>query len=88
MAVQELQRHREDTESRLELARELNAGERERIAEIRAEIVELRKLIEAEAKPGAFERLVKDVETTAQALVMANTATDHVLTAQKPAISN
>ena len=86
--MRQLKRHRDETKSRLELARELNAGEAKTIAEIRAEIVGLRKLIEAKAKPSAFEPIIKEVEATAQALVTANTTTDHVLTAQKPAIGN
>jgi hypothetical protein len=86
--MRELKIHKDNVESRLELARELNFGEAEAIAEIRAEIVELKKLIEAHAQPSAFEPLIKEVEKTAQALVTANTTTNHVLTAIKPAIGD
>jgi hypothetical protein len=86
--MRELEKHKENIESRLELARELNAGDTKIVSRIRNEIAELRKLVEAKAKPSTLEPIVKEVEATAEALATAKTATNHVLTAQKLAIGD
>src|SRR5262245_37469988 len=79
--IRELEKHRKHVESRLELARELNAGESKAVAQICSELAELRKLIESKARPNALEPIVKEVEATAEALSTAKITTNHVLTA-------
>ena len=86
--IRELELHNEHIESRLELARELNTGDAKVVARICNEIAELRKLVEAKAKPSTLEPIVKEVQATADALATAKTTTNHVLTARKLAISD
>lgn len=89
--MRELSAYTEAVESRLQLARDLNAGERNTLASLRAEIDALRQLIEAQPKsrtrrPSEVETTLKVVNTSAATLAMANTTTDHVLTAENLAI--
>ena len=71
---------------RLQLARELNAGEAKAIAEIRTEVDGLRQLIKAKARQSRVEPIIKEVDASAATLAMTNSTTDHILTAQKLAI--
>ena len=73
-------------ESRLQLARELNAGEAKAIAEIRTEVDGLRQLIKAKARRSTVEPIIKEVDASAATLAMTNSTTDHALTAKELAI--
>jgi hypothetical protein len=82
----------EAIESRLQLARDLNTGEANTLAKLRTEIDALRQLIDAKLKsrtrkkPSEVEATLKEVDTSAATLAMANSTTDHVLTAEKLSI--
>jgi len=87
-----LSAHTEAIESRLQLARDLNAGEANTLAKLRTEIDALRQLIDAKLKsrtrkkPSDVETTLKEVDTSAATLAMANSTTEHVLTAEKLSI--
>ena len=94
-AERKLRRLRADTEaikSRLQLARDLNYGEANTLAKLRTEIDTLRQLIDAKLKsrtrkkPSEVETTLKEVDASAATLAMANSTTDHVLTAEKLSI--
>jgi hypothetical protein len=91
----------EAIESRLQLARDLNIGEANRLAELRTEIDGLRQLIKVKAKPQnenkntgskdkptLVEVALKEVNASAASLAMTNSATDHILTAETLAIGD
>jgi hypothetical protein len=84
--MRQLRAYTEAVDSRLQLARELNAGDAKAIAEIRAEVVGLRQLIKAKARRSRVEPIIEEVDASAAALAMTNRTTDHVLTAKKLAI--
>ena len=73
-------------ESRLQLARELNAREAKAIAEIRNEVDGLRQLIKAKARRSTVEPIIKEVDASAATLAMTNSTTDDALTAKELAI--
>ena len=81
-----LRAYTEAVESRLQLARELNAGEAKAIAEIRTEVDGLRQLIKAKARRSMVEPIIKEVDASAATLAMTNSTTDHVLTAKELAM--
>ena len=81
-----LRAYTEAVESRLQLARDLNAGEANAIAEIRAELDRLRRLIKARARRSSVEPIIKEVDASGATLAMANRTTNHVLTAKELAI--
>jgi len=87
-ALLRLRAHTEAVEARLELARELNAGEAKTIADIRKDIVELRTLLGTDSKPSSLEPLLADAEARANTLGTANRTTDHVLNAKNVAIGD
>jgi flagellar biosynthesis/type III secretory pathway M-ring protein FliF/YscJ len=76
----------EAVESRLQLAREANYGEAKTIAEFRTEIDGLRQLFGAGTEPSVVKPIIKEMDAWAAALATANRTTDHILTAEKPAI--
>jgi hypothetical protein len=80
--------HTEAVEARLELARELNAGEAKAIEDIRRDIVELRTLVGVDSKSSSLEQLLADAEARAETLGTANRTTDHVLNAKNVAIGD
>jgi len=82
----ELRAHADAIESRLQLATEANAGEAKTLDEILADIAELRQLIQVETEPSVVEPIIKEVDVSAAAQVMANRTTNHILTAEKLAI--
>ena len=84
----ELRAHSEVVDSRLQLAREANSGAAETIGEIQNQIHELRELIRVEKSPTVIEPIIKEVDASAATLVMANRTADHILTAERPAISD
>jgi hypothetical protein len=84
--MRQLRAYTEAVESRLQLARELNAGDAKAIAEIRAEVVGLRQLIKAKARRSRVEPIIEEVDASAATLAMTNRTTDHVLTAKRLAI--
>ena len=73
-------------ESRLLLARDQITDDTKAIAAIQADIDQLRTLIKAKAKRTVLEPIIEEAEARAQTLAMSNRTTDHILTAQKPAI--
>ncbi len=75
-------------ESRLQLARDLNSGETKAIVEIRSELDRLRQSMAANAEPRVLEQIIREVDASAATLVMASSATNHVLTAEKLAIGD
>ena len=81
-----LRAYTEAVESRLQLARELNAGEAKAIAEIRTEVDRLRQLIKARARRSSVEPIIKEVDASGATLAMTNRTTNHVLTAKELAI--
>jgi hypothetical protein len=83
-----LRAYTEAVESRLQLARELNAGDAKAIAEIRTEVDRLRQLIKAKARRSTVEPIIKEVDASTATLAMTNTTTDHVLTAKELAIGD
>jgi len=87
-ALLRMKAHTEAVEARLELARELNAGEAKTIADIRKDIVELRTLLGTDSKPSSLEPLLADAEARADTLGTANRTTDHVLNAKNVAIGD
>ena len=84
--VRGLRAHTEAVESRLQLARELSAGEAKTIAEIRTELDGLRQLIKAKGRRSRVEPIIKEVDASAATLAMSSSTTKHVLTAKKLAI--
>ena len=86
--IRRLKAEKELLDSRLQLARDQNTGEARTIADIRTEVDELRGLIKANADPSKLEPIIKEVDASAAALVMANSTTDHILSAQNLAIGN
>jgi hypothetical protein len=83
-----LRAYTEAVESRLQLARELNAGDAKAIAEIRIEVDGLRQLIKAKARRSRVEPTIKGVDASAATLAMNISTTDHVLTAKELAIGD
>jgi hypothetical protein len=81
-----LRAYTEAVDCRLQLARDLNAGEAEAIAEIRAEVDALRQLIKAKARRSTVEPILKEVDAAGAILAMTNCTTNHVLTAKELAI--
>ena len=81
-----LRAYTDAVESRLRLARELNAGDAKAIAEIRTEVDGLRQLIKAKARRSRVEPIIEEVDASAATLAMTNRTTDHVLTAEGLAI--
>jgi hypothetical protein len=77
-------------ESRLQLARDLNSGDINRLAALLAEIDGLRQLINAsngsKRKPRLVEATLKELDASAATLAMATSATDHIHTAETLAI--
>src|SRR5262249_8637606 len=86
--LRELLAYTDAAESRLQSARDLNAREANTLARLRAEIVSLRRLIEAQPKSTVVETALEVVDISAARLAMANSTTDHVLTAGNLAIGN
>ena len=84
--MRRLKVHTEAVESRLQLARELNAGDAKAIAEIRTEVDGLRQLIKAKARRSRVEHIIDEVDASAATLAMTNSTTDHVLTAKELAM--
>jgi septal ring factor EnvC (AmiA/AmiB activator) len=84
--MRELRAHTEAVESRLQLARDQNAGETDRLAAIHTQIDELRSLIKANPAQTTIEPMIKEVKESASSLEMANRTTDHILTAERLAI--
>jgi hypothetical protein len=82
MAMRKLKAYADAMESRLQMARDLNSGETNRLAELRAEIDGLRRL---KSKP-RIEAALKAVDASAATLAIANRTTNHILTAEKLAI--
>jgi len=76
--IGELQEYVDAVEARLQLARELNAGD----AEVRTEIARLREKIGVNAEPAVDQTLLKEVE----ALAITNSTTDQILHAERLAI--
>jgi hypothetical protein len=72
-------------ESRLQLARDLNGGDINRLAELLAENDGLRQLINAR---NDFEATLKELDASAATRAMATSATDHILTAETLAIGD
>ena len=83
-----LRAYTEAAESRLQLARELNAGEANTLDGIRAQVNELRASIKSNAEPSAVEPMIKKIDASAVTLAMTNSTADHVLTAKELAISD
>ena len=83
-----LRAYTEAVESRLQLARELNAGDAKAIAEIRTEVDGLRQLIKAKARRSRVEPIIEEVDASAATLALINSTTDHVLTAKELAIGD
>jgi hypothetical protein len=81
-----LRAHTAAMESRLQLARDHNAGEAKEIAALRSEIDALRQSLTTKAKRKAAEPGIKEVEASAATLAMTNATTDHILTAKTLAI--
>jgi len=75
-------------ESRLRLARDQNSDEAKFIAEVASKIQALRKLNEAKAKRSDVELMIEEADAKTRALAMANRITNHILTADKPAIGD
>jgi hypothetical protein len=84
--IRELRAHGDALDARLQLAAETNAGEAKSLDEIRTDIAQLRKLIEAKAEPSVVEPIIEDVDASASAQVTSNRTTNHILTAEKVAI--
>ena len=84
--MRRLRAHSEAIESRLQLARDLNAGDAKAIAEIRTEVDGLRQLMKAKARRSTVEPIMEEVDASAATLAMTNRTTDHVLTAEGLAI--
>src|SRR5262249_28084885 len=84
--MRELRAYTEAVEARLQLARDLNAGEAKAIAEIRAEVDGLRQLIEAKARRSVVEPMIKKVDASGASLAMTNRTANHILTAKELAI--
>ena len=82
-----LKAYADEVKSRLQLAREENSGEAKAIAQIQTEISELRQLIKTGTESSVVEPAIKDAESSAAALVMANRTTDNVLTVGKAAFT-
>jgi hypothetical protein len=78
----------QNLESRLLLARDQITDDTKAIAAIQADIDQLRTLIKAKAKRTVLEPIVEEAEARAQTLAMSIRTTDHILTAEKPAIRN
>ena len=83
-----LRAYTEAVEFRLQLARELNAGDAKAIAEIRTEVDGLRQLIKAKARRSRVEPIIEEVDASAATLALINSTTDHVLTAKELAIGD
>jgi hypothetical protein len=83
----ELRAQTDVVESRLKLASELNTGEAEAIEQIQTEIAGLRQLIKAKRGSNVVEPIIKEADSSAAALMMANRTTNHILTAKNIAIS-
>jgi hypothetical protein len=84
--MRRLRAYTDAVESRLQLARELNAGDAKAIAEIRTEVDGLRQLIKAKSRRSKVGPIVEEVDASAATLAMTNRTTDHVLTAEGLAI--
>ncbi len=87
-ATRGLRGYAEAVESRLQLARELNAGEAKAIAEIRTEVDGLLELIKAKEGPSAVEPTIDKLNVSVRKLAMTNNTTDHILTAKELAIGD
>ena len=87
-ATRGLKGYTEAVESRLQLARELNAGEAKAIAEIRTEVDGLLELIKAKEGPSAVEPTINKLNVSVRKLAMTNNTTDHILTAKELAIGD
>jgi len=74
-------------ESRLKLASELNTGDAKAIAQIQTKIAGLRRQIKKGTQSNVVEPIVKEADSSATAMMMANTTINHILTAEKIAIS-
>jgi hypothetical protein len=99
--IKALKTYTEAVESRLQLARDLNAGGANDLAALRAEIDALRRLTKTKGKsrkkdtgdapdvdkgskgqPSVVEATLKQVDASVASLAMANSTTDHILTAK------
>ena len=87
-ATRGLRGYAEAVKSRLQLARELNAGEAKAIAEIRTEVDGLLELIKAKEGPSAVEPTIDKLNVSVRKLAMTNNTTDHILTAKELAIGD
>ena len=76
----------ETFESRLRLARDQNSDEAKFISEVAAKIEALRKLNEAKARRSDVGSVIEEADAKTRALATANRITNHILTADKPAI--
>jgi len=76
----------ENFESRLRLARDQNSDEAKFIVEVASKIQALRKLNEAKAKRSDVESIIEEADAKTRALAMANQITNHILSADNPAI--
>src|SRR5262249_39725383 len=86
--IRGLTEYAEAVESRLHLARELNAGEAKAIAEIRTELDGLRRLNAVNTETGFIEPIIKEVDASAATLATANITTNHILTSENLAIGD
>ena len=105
--IQALKTYTKAVESRLQLARDLNAGEFNNLAALRAEIDAMRRLTKtkrksrkkddgdapdvdkgSEGQPSVVEATLKQVDASAASLAMANSTTDHILTAKALSIGD
>src|SRR5262249_26710505 len=84
----ELQEYVDAVEARLQLARELNAGDAKAISEVRAEVARLRTKIAAKTEPAVDETNLKGIEASAAALAITNHTTNHILHAENLAIGD
>src|SRR5262245_8521221 len=75
-----------DLRSRLRLACDQISEDAKAIADIQADIDQVRRLFKAKARRTVIEPIVEDVEARVQTLAMSNRTTDHILTAEKLAI--
>jgi hypothetical protein len=83
--MRKLKVYTDAVESRLQLARDPNSGDINRLAELLAENDGLRQLINAR---NDFEATLKELDASAATRAMATSATDHILTAETLAIGD
>jgi hypothetical protein len=85
--IRGLKSYADGVDFRLKLAREANRGDAKAIADIRTEIDGLRQLVSTGTEASVVEPKIKEAGASAAALALASNTTDHILNAEKLALS-